>query len=54
MFNSYDFGGYLVWALYPVMPVYVDGRTGLYGDAFLNEYLNTALAGPRDWRLATG
>lgn len=46
MFNSYNFGGYLAWALYPDVPVYVDGRTDLYDDEFLTEYLNTALAGP--------
>ena len=45
MFNSYNFGGYLTWALYPDAPVYVDGRTDLYDDDFLTEYLNTYLAG---------
>jgi len=45
MFNSYNFGGYLVWALRDV-PVYVDGRTDLYDDEFLNEYLKTYLAEP--------
>jgi len=48
MFNSYNFGGYLVWALYPDVPVFVDGRTDLYDDDFLNEYLNAYTAGP-DW-----
>lgn len=46
MFNSYNFGGYLTWALYPDVPVFVDGRTDLYDDEFLTEYLNTYLAGP--------
>jgi hypothetical protein len=46
LFNSYNFGGYLTWALYPEMPVYVDGRTDLYDDAFLTQYLNAYLAGP--------
>ncbi|MBI5291763.1 MAG: hypothetical protein HY872_07800, partial [Chloroflexi bacterium] len=46
MFNSYNFGGYLTWALYPQTPVYVDGRTDLYDNAFLTDYLNTASAGP--------
>jgi len=45
MFNAYNFGGYLIWALYPDQLVYVDGRTDLYDDDLLNEYLNTALAG---------
>lgn len=45
MFNAYNFGGYLVWALYPQTPVFVDGRTDLYDDALLTEYLNTYLTG---------
>jgi hypothetical protein len=30
MFNSYSWGGYLIWRLYPDKPVFVDGRTDLY------------------------
>ena len=45
MFNAYNFGGYLIWALYPDQLVYVDGRTDLYDDELLKEYLNTALTG---------
>ena len=48
MFNSYNWGGYFVFAL-PNIPVYVDGRTDLYGDEFLTRYLRTAL-GQNDWR----
>jgi hypothetical protein len=46
LFNSYNFGAYLTWALYPDYPVYVDGRTDLYDDAFLREYLRVALGRP--------
>jgi hypothetical protein len=46
LFNSYNFGGYLAWALYPNRLIYVDGRTDLYDDIFLNEYLNAYQAGP--------
>jgi len=45
MFNGYNLGGYLLWRLWPDYPVYVDGRTDLYDDAFLREYqavINTA------------
>jgi len=50
MFNSYNWGGYLMFAA-PDYPVYVDGRTDLYGDGFLREYLEiTLLQG--DWRAA--
>lgn len=42
-FNSYNWGGYLMFAA-PDVPVYVDGRTDLYDDAFLREYLKVAFA----------
>lgn len=44
MFNSYNWGGYLMFVL-PDYPVFVDGRTDLYGDDFLtNAYYRTAIA----------
>ncbi len=30
MFNTYNWGGYLIWSLYPEKPVFIDGRTDLY------------------------
>lgn len=30
MLNSYNWGGYLIWSLYPDHPVFIDGRTDLY------------------------
>lgn len=48
MFNSYNWGGYLMFAA-PEYPVFVDGRTDLYGDAFLTQYLQTATGGD-NWR----
>jgi hypothetical protein len=39
MFNSYNWGGYLMFAA-PDFPVFVDGRTDLYDDEFLREFLN--------------
>ncbi len=38
IFNTYGWGGYLIWKLYPEYPVYIDGRADVYGDAFLFEY----------------
>ncbi|HWO99159.1 MAG TPA: hypothetical protein VNL74_00820 [Methylococcus sp.] len=35
VFNHYDFGGYLIFSQ---IPVFIDGRTDLYGDAFLERY----------------
>lgn len=40
MFNSYNWGGYLIFTLWPAYPVFVDGRTDLYDDAFLRSYLD--------------
>lgn len=42
MFNSYNWGGYLIWAL-DDLPVFVDGRTDLYGDEILSPYLTMYL-----------
>ena len=39
IFNSYSFGGYLIWRLYPDYRVFVDGRADLYGDAFLSHFV---------------
>lgn len=46
MFNPYNWGGYLIWALWPDYRVFVDGRTDLYGDEFLHQYLDVWLARP--------
>lgn len=43
MLNSYNWGGYLIWQL-PEYPVFVDGRTDLYDDQFLTEYLSIVFA----------
>jgi hypothetical protein len=49
MFNSYNWGGYLIWYLYPDYPVFIDGRTDLYDDEFIRQYVKVTLARP-DWR----
>ncbi|MBN1310564.1 MAG: hypothetical protein JXB30_04025 [Anaerolineae bacterium] len=45
LFNSYNWGGYLVWEARDY-PVYVDGRTDLYDDDFLRGYLKAYFAQP--------
>ena len=45
MYNSYNWGGYLLWAL-PEEPVFVDGRTDLYDDEFLHQYLQVMFVRP--------
>lgn len=39
IFNSYDFGGFLIWKLYPHTKVFIDGRADLYGDEFLQNFI---------------
>ena len=47
LFNEYNWGGYLAWTLRD-FPVFVDGRTDLYDDILLSQYLRT-LAGEAGW-----
>lgn len=49
VFNSYGWGGYLIWKLYPERLVFIDGRADVYGDAMLEEYLSTE-NGEKNWR----
>jgi len=44
MYNSYNWGGYLLWAL-PEEPVFVDGRTDVY-DEFLPQYVQVMFVRP--------
>lgn len=46
LFNSYNWGGYVVWALYPHYLSFVDGRTDLFGDEILEQYLLAWRADP--------
>jgi hypothetical protein len=43
LFNSYNWGGYLLWAL-PDYPVFIDGRTDLYNDEIINQWLKVVRA----------
>lgn len=38
MFNSYNWGGYLIWELRDA-PVFVDGRTDLYNDDIISQWM---------------
>jgi hypothetical protein len=49
LFNSYNWGGYILWALYPEYPSFVDGRTDLFDDEVLREYL-TAWRADDGWQ----
>ncbi len=45
LFNSYNWGAYLLWAL-PEYPVFVDGRTDLYNDEVIGQWFQAARAEP--------
>lgn len=47
MLNDYNWGGYFIFTL-PEYPVFVDGRTDLYGDDFLKTYVRATL-GAKEW-----
>ncbi len=46
LFNSYGWGGYLIWRLYPQYPVYIDGRADVYGDKFIYAFIDVYRARP--------
>ena len=46
LFNSYNWGGYLIWRMYPQFRVYIDGRADVYGDSFIFNYLSIYNAEP--------
>ncbi|MBI1800343.1 MAG: hypothetical protein HY259_14575 [Chloroflexi bacterium] len=50
MLNSYNFGGYLIWRLFPAYKVFIDGRADVYGDRFMDEYYARAWQGRGDWQ----
>ncbi|MCC7129370.1 MAG: hypothetical protein IT297_03130 [Anaerolineae bacterium] len=43
LFNSYNWGAYLMWEL-PEYPVFIDGRTDLYDDELVDEWLRVIRA----------
>lgn len=47
LLNSYNWGGYLIWNL-PEYPVFIDGRTDLFGDDLLEDYLSL-MSGDGGW-----
>ncbi len=49
MLNSYEWGGYLIAELYPQVKVSIDGRSELYGNELLSQYLTLVNLEP-GWR----
>ena len=58
LFNAYNWGGYLTWRL-PEYQVFVDGRTDLFGDEIILEWLKIVNADDmwqkslEDWKINT-
>ena len=49
VFGYYDWGGYLIWSLYPEQRVYIDGRADVYGDSIFRQFSDTYQL-RHDWR----
>lgn len=49
MFNVYEWGGYLIWNLWPEYKVFVDGRADVYGHRIIDDYREVYRQGPL-WR----
>lgn len=45
LFNSYNWGAYLIWEL-PEQPVFIDGRTDLYNDDVIGQWLQVVRGEP--------
>jgi len=50
IYNTYAWGGYLIWRMYPQARVFIDGRADVYGDAFIENVYLKAYRGGVDWR----
>jgi hypothetical protein len=50
MLNSYNWGGYFIWKLYPQYPVFIDGRADVYGDLFMDDLASTFYVQGKHWR----
>ena len=49
IFDHYDWGGYLIWRLYPQTKVFIDGRADLYGELLLQQFAETYQL-KQDWK----
>lgn len=53
VFNSYKWGGYLIWNFYPEQKVYIDGRADVYGGDFVAQHRDIILTMP-GWKKMLG
>lgn len=54
IYNTYAWGGYLIWRLYPQARVFIDGRADVYGDAFIENVYLKAYRGGVGWHEPLG
>jgi len=47
--NHYNWGGYLIWKLYPRYRVFIDGRADVYGDKFMDQFAELYYVKKSDW-----
>jgi hypothetical protein len=45
VFNDFDWGGYLLFHLWPNMQIFMDGHTHIYGEALTKEYAQVITLG---------
>ena len=50
LLNSYNWGGYFIWKLFPDYEVYIDGRADLYGDTFMDNFAATYYLKGNAWQ----
>jgi hypothetical protein len=48
MFNEFNWGGYLLYRLWPDQKVFLDSQTDFYGEALLREY-EQVITASKDW-----
>jgi hypothetical protein len=53
-FNTYEWGGYLIWTCWPRMHVFIDGRCLVYGDLLIGYSLAVERGEPRWRRILAG
>ncbi|MEO0085694.1 MAG: tetratricopeptide repeat protein, partial [candidate division WOR-3 bacterium] len=46
VFNTMEFGGWLIWDWYPERKVFIDGRLDVYGKEFFDRYAEALWSGP--------
>lgn len=46
MFNEFDWGGYLLYRLWPGQKIFMDGHTHIYGDILSREYVDVMMRSP--------